>query len=248
MPFNAMRRIAILLALFFWGNSMFLLYLDDSGQIDNVNDRYCVLGGCCVFERKTHWIEQDMNGIARRRFPDFNIEFHGSAMRAGKGVWRGIPQVIRIAAIHDVLDMVASHRFIRIFAAVVDKRNAAGIDIAEHMFMQIASRFDMFLKRLYIKRRQPERGIIIFDKNKSERQIQRMCRVFKSEGHRFGCLRNMAEVPLFLDSEESRLLQLADLISFSIFRHYEHQDEAFFMKIKENIDAEGGVIHGLHVL
>jgi hypothetical protein len=58
-------------------------------------------------------------------------------------------------------------------------------------------------------------------------------------------MRNIAEVPLFVDSKASRLIQLADLIAFSMWRRYEYQDGRFFDPIIGRFDADGGVIHGL---
>lgn len=228
---------------------MHLLYLDDSGSIDDPKLNFCVIAGCCVFETKTHWIGQDMDKIAQKYFPNIEIEFHGSPMRTGKGVWRGMPHEARMAAMKEVFEMTSAKRSgIRFFASVVDKRRAAGQDIAELLFTQVASRFDMFLGRIFKKSAKPERGIVIFDKSKSEYQIQRMCRSYQSVGHTWGNLRNFSEVPLFLDSKHSRLIQLADLIAYYIFRYFEQQDDTFYPFIEKNYDREGSIIHGLHVL
>jgi hypothetical protein len=51
-------------------------------------------------------------------------------------------------------------------------------------------------------------------------------------------------VPLFLDSKASRLIQLADLISFGIFRKYEKDDNRFFDLFAKRFDSDGTTIHG----
>ena len=51
---------------------------------------------------------------------------------------------------------------------------------------------------------------------------------------------------MFLDSKASRLIQLADLIAFAIFRHYERGDSRFYSIIQAGFDAEGGIVHGLY--
>jgi hypothetical protein len=56
----------------------------------------------------------------------------------------------------------------------------------------------------------------------------------------------MAEVPLFLDSKASRLIQLADMVAYSIFQHYENQDDRFFDIIKTRFDQDAGQLHGLY--
>ena len=50
-------------------------------------------------------------------------------------------------------------------------------------------------------------------------------------------VRNLSEVPLFLDSKASRLVQLADLISFALYRLYERNDYRFFNIIKNRFDV-----------
>jgi hypothetical protein len=54
------------MAFFFSGSSMHLLYLDESGSVADPNQNHFILAGLSVFERKTHWIEQELNNIAKR--------------------------------------------------------------------------------------------------------------------------------------------------------------------------------------
>jgi Protein of unknown function (DUF3800) len=63
-----------------------------------------------------------------------------------------------------------------------------------------------------------------------------------------GLLTSLIKVPLFLDSKASRLIQLADLIAYAVFRHFEKGDNRFFPIIEPRFDSEGGVVHGLHIL
>jgi len=49
---------------------------------------------------------------------------------------------------------------------------------------------------------------------------------------------------VFLDSRATRLIQLADLVAYSIFRNFEHGDTTFWDVIKDRFDEEGGVKHG----
>jgi hypothetical protein len=69
----------------------------------------------------------------------------------------------------------------------------------------------------------------------------------KHTGHTFGVTRSYAEVPVFIDSRASRLIQLADLIAYAVFLKYERGDERYFKTIEKCFDSEGGVVQGLYV-
>jgi hypothetical protein len=231
---------------------MHLLYLDESGTVSDPGQKFFILAGLSVFERSTHWLERDLDEIAKRfvRGADTSrdIELHGSPMRTGQKVWRGFPVADRLQAIKDALSLIQTHcpRDVRIFAVALNKENHSGQDIAEVAFTQACSRFDQFLMRLYRSKNDAQRGLIVFDKSNAENRIQTLARDFKYEGHTFGVTRNYAEVPVFLDSRASRLIQLADLIAYAMSRHFEHQDSQFYDIIKNCFDAEGGVTHGLY--
>lgn len=166
----------------------------------------------------------------------------------GRGLWRTFKVDDRFTAIRDSLGVVAKRypRDLRLFGAVVRRQGLAGADPIEHAFEQVANRFDLFLRRLHQKYRDPQRGLIVLDKSSTEQRIQSLAREFKYIGHRWGTTMNYAEVPVFLDSTASRLIQLADLIAFALFRRYEHGDGNFFDIIRDCFDSEGGVVHGLY--
>ncbi len=225
---------------------MFLLYTDESGALTDPSQPYFILSGVAIFDRKTHWVEKELIAISERFRPEapFAIEFHGSPMRSGKEDWRGIAVADRIQAATDVLTLCKTHN-LRIFAAVIDKRLAAGTDILGGAFEQISSRFDMFLSRCH-RKGDSQRGIMVLDKSSTEIQIQTLARTFKHNGHSWGRLKNFAEVPLFIDSKASKLMQLADLVAFALKRYFNDGDDCLYDVIKECFDTEGGVIHGLY--
>lgn len=226
---------------------MYLLYTDDSGSISDPNQPFFILAGIAVFERQVHWVEQELNKIASRFNANnhFAIEFHGSPMRSGKECWRGISPQDRLQAAKDVLAVCASNATIKIFASVIDKRKSNGFHIIERSFEQLSSRFDMFLTRKH-RKSNTQRGLMILDKSTSEIQIQSLAREFKYSGHRWGTLNNFADVPLFVDSKATRLIQLADMVCFAIKRHFADGDDVLFDIIKNSFDSEGGVTHGLY--
>jgi hypothetical protein len=64
---------------------MHLLYVDESGNSDGKEDKYFVLGGVAVFEREVYWINEQVNAIAAKHFPDTEIEFHAQAIASHRG-------------------------------------------------------------------------------------------------------------------------------------------------------------------
>jgi hypothetical protein len=228
---------------------MHLLYLDDSGTIGDPQTAHCLFAGFSIFETVTHWLEKEINDIATQYSLPPNFEFHASHIKTGKKVWRRISRDTRNEILLSLCHVIKNRsRDIRLFASVhsIARSQSQGIDLNTDLFTQVASKFDMFLRRIYLSHAKRERGIIIFDKSKSEYIIQKMTLKFKNVGHQWGTLRNLAEVPLFLDSKASRLIQLADIIAYAVHRHYNCQDSTYFSIIKECFDAEGTTIHGLH--
>lgn len=228
---------------------MHLLYVDESGSTSDPSQPYFVLSGISVFERKTHWIEKEMNEIAKQFSPDspYDYELHGSPMRTGKSEWKHFSPEERMQALEGCLKLVADNRNeIFIFAAVIEQGYSSGKDTVTECFEQIASRFDMYLSRLH-NQGNTQRGVAIFDKSSTEKSIQSLARTFKNDGHSYGKLRNFSEVPLFLDSKSSRLIQLADIVSYAIFRKFSRNDDRLYRLIEHRFDKNNGKTHGLFV-
>jgi hypothetical protein len=227
---------------------MHLLYCDESGHPNDPNQRHFVLAGVCFFERQTYWISSELDKIASKINPadPKSIEFHGSPMFSGRGVWRKYPKTERLQLIKDCLSILTtSHKDNIIFACIVNKSVISPKDPVEYCFEQLSSRFDHFLQRKH-RANNTQRGVIIFDKSTYESTIQNLAIDFRTIGHTWGVLNNLAEVPLFLDLKASRLIQLADLIAWSVFRNYESADDQFLSIIKPRFDIAGGITHGLY--
>jgi len=228
---------------------MHLLYLDDSGSLKDPASKVFILAGLSVFERQTHWLERQLDAIAAR-FDPANpraVELHGSPMLNGRGFWRAIPLADRHRAMSDALAVVRdAHVSVSLFGVVVDPELYTGDPISD-AFEYLAASFDRSLVHMYVRQGNTQRGMILFDKHKSEEAIQSLARDFKELGHRWGVLRNMVDVPVFLDSRASRLIQVADLIAFAMKRHYQNADSRFFDVISGRFYREGpqtvGLVH-----
>lgn len=215
---------------------MYLLYADESGSIDDPNADFFVLSGICVFERQTHWLDSHINSIAARFDPDApeKIELHAGPMRSGKDGWERFHPTDRVQAVVDTLTLLSNPQLrIRVFACVIQKSLYNRHEIISTAFEKLASGFDDYLAACYKKSKgkNPQRGIVIFDKSIFEQHVQLLSYFFKHQGHQNGHLRNFAEVPMFLDSRASRLIQIADMVAYWIYRHYQSHDSRGFQLI-----------------
>jgi len=233
---------------------MHILYVDDSGDVGNASDAVFVLGGISVFERGIYHLIKATDDVVSSFGIDHDahdVELHGSPMYSGRGVWRGFQQrSARESMIHRALEVIRGNSSVRLFAVAIDRAAVSPRDPVELAFEELCNLFNLFSQR--INNRQfngspsySQRGLLVIDNMKHEKPLQALARHFRVNGGRWGHFRNLAEVPLFVDSKASRLVQLADLVAFATWRRYEHQDGRFFEPLIPYFDAEGGVIHGL---
>lgn len=225
---------------------MHILYLDDSGSVKNAGDKHIVLAGLAVFERQTYWLGKKLDELAAQLWPDSpdSLEFHGTDIRSGKRHWRGLEKDHRIDSMKEALRFLANDRNVRLFGAVVHKAAYSPNDPMEYAFEQVINRFDRFLGRLH-KSGDTQRGLIVLDESSYETSLQSLAREFRTTGHKWGQLYNISEVPLFVDSRATRLIQFADLVAYSMGRYYNVGDDEFSSIIAHKFDSEGGVLHGL---
>ena len=224
---------------------MHILYVDESGHPDDPSQKHFVLGGVSVFERQTYWIDKKLNDIVARFNPEkpWDVELHGSPMHGGKGFWRKVSRDCRKQAIKDALGTLFDDKSTRIFAMGVDTV-ATNKDPIELAFLQLVSRFDQYLGRL-AQEGDKQRGIILFDNSVHERTLQTLTTVYREKGHEWGQVKNLSEVPAFIDSRASRLIQLADLVAYAVGRKVNCDDDDYFNIIQSRFDNVGGKIHGL---
>lgn len=228
---------------------MYILYLDGSGSVKNPGERHFILAGVAVFERQIYHLisraDQFVAALGLGHAAD--IELHASPMANGKRwPWKGLERKIRLETIERGLSLLAdAHKSVAAFAVAVDKQTVSPSDSVEYAFEEICNRFNLFLARKWKRENDKQRGLVVMDKSSYEEGLQELARSFREEGTKWGRLRNLAEVPLFVDSAASRLIQIADLLAWAVWRRYEYGDSRFFDRVVTRFDKEGGVLHGL---
>lgn len=227
---------------------MYLLYLDDSGSGGNVQETHLVLGGVLIFERQIHWITQKLEELAKSISPSNPelIEFHASEIFNGRtNPWKGMSKEERRDVIIKVLKiLVDSHDTTSAFACAVHKPSFSQTNPMEAAFEELCNRFDRHLGNMH-QSGNTQRGLIILDESSHETHLQALAHDFQSLGTRWGVLRNIPEVRLFVDSKASRLVQLADHIAYAVFRRYEHGDTRFLDIILGKFVKQDSILHSL---
>lgn len=184
---------------------MYLLYLDDSGSAQNLKEEHLVLGGVCLHEHQVPYFTQQLESIAARLAPKdpSAVEFHASEIFSGRQTpWKDFSKPERIATIKEVLQVVArSYNTVRLFACAVHKASQAGRDPMEVAFEDLCSRFDKLLWRLK-NEGDHQRGLIVLDKSAHETNLQKLAQDFRRLGTRWNVIRNIVDVPLFVDSRK----------------------------------------------
>jgi hypothetical protein len=232
--------------------SMHLLYLDDSGSAKNPNEQYLVLGGLSVFERQTYFLDQELHSLAERINPadPDAVEFHASEIFGGRThPWKAIRDKLhRKQVLLDVLSVLTHARpGVTAFACAVHKASYPNDDPMEVAFERLCQGFNAMLGRINrnLDAADQQRGMIVLDESAYETTLQSLARGFRRVGTRWGVLRNMAEVPLFVNSRACRCIQLADHIAYAVFRAYECGDFSYLNRVLGKFDQEDGKLHGL---
>jgi hypothetical protein len=222
---------------------VFLLYLDESGNEDNPDDRHFVIAGAALHERQPHWLTQRIDAIQQRHFPDIEpVQFHAAKIRANKGFWRSLDESLRVQLLPEIADAISQcpPQHLHLFGAVVEKtKDVYGEEAVRVAVEVILKRFDTFLIRQH-KSGQTERGLLVFAEGRFDRRVKILVSDFRALGTKYGAIRNLADNPFFASMKESRVLQAADYIAHALFLFYERRDNSLIKPILNRFARETG--------
>ena len=221
---------------------MYLLYLDESGDVNGWNvQKNFVLGGIAVFESQIYSLIKDMDDLQREYFPDIQIpiEFHVSAIRSRKGPhFNGLNEDIRNEIIEKVYDIISKRRFPNVFLLgtgihVTAVENSG--QVCRICFEDVCQNFNHFLynnmKFLKQSKRTFSKGLLIIDRGREQRYRQHYDE-FKAETDASRYLANIVDIPYFSACTDTRMLQLADFVSNAIWKFFEKGVTEAYDKIK----------------
>ena len=89
-------------------------------------------------------------------------------------------------------------------------------------------------------------GLLIHDNNEtvSKKHTELMKR-FHKQGTLWTSIKHIIETPLYVNSELTGMVQIADLCAFALRRFFENQETDIFDRIKPRIDSHRGKMVGV---
>jgi len=158
----------------------------------------------------------------------------------------------RLNFITELAKAVGNWNDARLFAECIDKTffdyGVATQSVDEHAFEQIISRFQQCLN-LFSKQKAATHkyhGLIIHDNNPTvAKKHTDLMRVFHDKGTLWRKIDNIIETPLFVDSDLTSMIQIADLCAYSLRRYLENDEKDLFSHIFRRTDRKDGKYVGV---
>lgn len=232
---------------------MYLLYVDESGQPKGHgpgSSSHFVLGGLALHEQDCYPLARSLESLQARLLPAHpDLELHATDMWAGRKEWARVPVNERrslLQAVFHHLGVWTSPRGAApiFFAAAVEKSSFRGVDLVERTHEEVFAKFNSTLMRFHLAG-DSHRALVIADESSYEKLMQTLLPKWKNEGARIGAMHSFIEVPLYVDSKASKLVQVADFVAWATWQYYENRVPTFIQDLNGRFDADNGVQHGL---
>ncbi len=230
---------------------MYLLYVDESGVPTGKHDDHFVLAGLALHEEDCYPMARSLDALQRRILPGPNgdLELHASRIISGRSEWSHVAKAERLSVLQQSFGMLKdwvapSGRKPVYFAVVVHKRSWPGRNAVQLAYDHLLAKFDTFLTRLHLSG-DSHRSLVIADESSYEKLLQRIMPRWKDGSEGPKKLHSLVEVPLFVGSKASRLIQAVDLVAWATYNYYERGHARYFEHIYDRFDAQEGVQHGL---
>lgn len=142
----------------------------------------------------------------------------------------------------DITKCIAKWKSARLFAECIDKvfydPVKAKQTTDEQGFEQLVSRFEQFLERTNKKKSERCFGLLIYDNNitVAKKHTVLMHR-FRKSGTLWTHIDRIIETPLFVNSDLTSMIQIADVCAYSLRRYLENNEEELFNNIFQRADT-----------
>lgn len=156
-------------------------------------------------------------------------------------------------AVRELAELISSWGVVRLFAECIDKLhfdpNLAHRTAHEQAFEQIVSRFERYLQNTqpdYDLSAQRNYGLLIHDNNQTvAKRHTELMKSFLRSGTLWTDLRYVIETPMFVDSQLTNMVQLADLCAYALRRYLENGETELFDLVFQRADRIGETVVGV---
>lgn len=208
------------------------------------------------FESMSH--EERRQAVIRvreQKIQNYKANKSPQALKSLKKIYKNTEAYIHLTYrerqrfIFDLVAKVKSWSFTRIFAEVIDKKEyhppKPHLTPENQAFERIVTRIEKYLS--HISNEQEEYGLLIHDECESV-TASHVCNMkryqrwgtFKSE------IKHIIETPLFVSSNHTNMVQIADCCAYALRRYYDSADSALYLPIKARADKIGSDIVGFN--
>ena len=151
----------------------------------------------------------------------------------------------RRQVVTDLAELISGWGVVRLFAECIDKVHFDPIrtntTVHEQAFEQVVSRFER-----YLQNRQSGYGILIHDNNQTvAKRHTELMKIFLHKGTLWTRIDHVIETPMFVDSQRTNMVQLADLCAYAIRRYLENSEEELFDLVFRRADRIGETAVGV---
>jgi hypothetical protein len=158
--------------------------------------------------------------------------------------------VDRKQCILDITKRVSRWNFARLFAECIDKIHfdpvRVGHNVATQGFEQVVSRFEQYLQIQCKATGNRFLGLVIHDNNETvSKKHTELMKEFHRSGTFWTTITQIIETPLFVDSQLTSMVQIADVCSYALRRYLENQEDELFSWIFQRADRKDRVVVGI---
>ena len=151
----------------------------------------------------------------------------------------------RRRAVTDIARLISDWGVVRLFAECIDKVHfdpfLANTTVHEQAFEQVVSRFE-----LYLQNTQSGYGLLVHDNNQTvAKRHTELMKTFLRKGTLWTRVEHVIETPMFVDSQLTSMVQLADLCAYSLRRYLENSETELFDLVFERADRVGDTSVGV---
>jgi len=152
--------------------------------------------------------------------------------------------------IREIATCIAGWGFARLFGECIDKLNFAPADpqmtVDEQALEQVVSRFERYMRAIGNSFGRPQHALLIHDNNDTvARKHTALMKKFHREGTLWTDVKHIVETPLFVNSELTSMVQIADLCGYALRRYFENQENELFDLIFQRADKRDNRIVGV---